>query len=124
LTTLKAINFKISFVNILVAIRFVRHSVINFPSRLTCSGSTVSHLLATKPAGFDDAEAGGGEFAGADVLGALPSGSPSRLSSLPLSAAAAAAGLYHWQRDETNTQVENARLNLPACLISWEIIVI
>jgi hypothetical protein len=59
-------------------------------------------LLATKPAGFGAAEAGGGEFAGADVLGALPSGSPSRLSSLPLSAAAAAAGLYHGQRDETH----------------------
>jgi hypothetical protein len=77
-----------------------------FSSRLlTCSGSTVSHLLATKPAGFGAAEAGGGEFAGADVLGALPSGSPSRLSSLPLSAAAAAAaGLYHGQTDETNTK--------------------
>jgi hypothetical protein len=65
-------------------------------------------LLATKPAGFGAAEAGGGgEFACADVLGALPSGSPSRLSSLPLSAAAAAAaaaGLYHGQRDETHTQ--------------------
>ncbi len=62
-------------------------------------------MLATKPAGFGAAEAGGGgEFAGADVLGALPSGSPSRLSSLPLSAvaAAAAAGLYHGQRDETH----------------------
>ncbi len=67
-------------------------------------------MLATKPAGFGAAEAGGGEFAGADVLGALPSGSPSRLSSLPLSAAAAAAaGLYHGQRDETHRHKSGER---------------